>query len=95
MDRRCVRDDFIRRLSIVGSRVQVVATGITRNDDDDVSWVGSLHDVDAENHPIMASLRRPLEALEIDRTYGDGVDVIIEAARREAQAAALPRPRRG
>lgn len=36
MDRRCVRDDFIRRLSIVGSRVQVVAAGITRNDDDDM-----------------------------------------------------------
>lgn len=95
-------DAVVRFYAVFSSYVLAAAASVAglviaarRNDDDDVSWVGSLHDVDAENHPIMASLRRPLEALEIDRTYGDGVDVIIEAARREAQAAALPRPRRG
>ena len=63
----------------------------------DQSWLGDLADLDDDDaYPLIARYREPLVALRVDRTYRDGIDLILEAARTKlaSRAAAVPRSRR-
>lgn len=80
--------DTVRFYAIFSSYVLSAAAAVAghvvqaeRHEVTDQSWVGALDDIDPGATPVMAELRAPLVALEVDRTYSDGVDLIIDAAR--------------
>jgi AcrR family transcriptional regulator len=81
-------DDIVRFYAVFSSYVLSSAASVAghvlslaRGDDADTSWLGDLDDLDEQRYPLVAQLREPLTALQVDDTYASGVELIIDAAR--------------